>query len=76
MRRVVVLDSGPLGRVANPLATPENDLCSLWLEELLLSGVLVVIPEIADYEVRCELLRANKPESIKVLDALQSTNLA
>src|SRR5262249_49130820 len=72
--RVVVLDSGPLGRVANPLATPENDLCSLWLEELLINGALVVIPEIADYEVRRELLRANKPESIKVLDALQSTN--
>ena len=71
MRRVVVLDAGPLGRLANPLASPENQQCNQWLMDLLARGALVVIPEVADYEVRRELLRANMTASIAQLDALE-----
>ncbi len=36
------------------------------------SGVRVTIPEIADYEVRRELLRANKTAGVRRLDALKA----
>jgi len=66
-----VLDAGPLGRLANPLTSAENARCNQWLRDLLASGASVVIPEIADYEVRRELLRANLVASIAQLDALK-----
>jgi predicted nucleic acid-binding protein len=37
---------------------------------LLISGWRVVLPEICDYEVRRELLRANRPAGVAQLDAL------
>ena len=42
----------------------------LWLESLLDAGVLVRVPEISDYEVRRELLRAGKTEGVARLDRL------
>jgi len=68
MSRVVLLDSGPLGLLANPRGSSETQECTLWLEELVRQGILVKIPEIADYEVRRELLRIDKFKSIKRLD--------
>jgi hypothetical protein len=46
-----------------------------WLQHLLGKGALVLIPEIADYEVRRELLRAEKTASVARLDELQQTPL-
>lgn len=71
MSVIVLLDSGPLGLVTNPGASPESDECSRWLESLLLKGTQVMIPEIADYEIRRELLRANKQEGLARLDDLK-----
>lgn len=68
--RVVVLDSGPLGLVSNPKRSAENLACNKWLQALLASGIRVVIPEIADYEVRRELLRAKRVKGIVGLDRL------
>lgn len=68
MPKVVLLDSGPLGMIAHPRANPE---IAEWLRRQLGSGVRVVIPEIADYEVRRELLRAKKAKSIRRLDELK-----
>ena len=65
MSSVEVLDSGPLGLVTNPTASPINDACNEWLEALSGGGVRVVVPEIADYEVRRELLRIGKAQSIR-----------
>jgi len=70
MTRVVLLDSGPLGLVTNPRVTPETAACSQWLEDLAAHGVRVIVPEIIDYEVRRELLRAGKTTGIARLDAL------
>jgi len=67
---VVLLDSSPLGMVTHPLAENENKLCKEWLKSLLLNGVEVRVPEICDYEVRRELIRANKTNSVQKLDAL------
>ena len=72
MSRVVLLDSGPLGMVTNPRATPLALECQLWLDSLEPKGYKVMLPEIADYEVRRELLRANKLAGTKRLDQLKS----
>jgi predicted nucleic acid-binding protein len=56
--------------VTNPRATEQTDRCTRWLEGLLARGVRVLIPEIADYELRRELLRADKVEGLQRLDAL------
>ena len=70
MSRTVLLDAGPLGLVTNPNLSPVGVLCSGWLQELLTSGVRVIVPEIADYEIRRELLRAHKTAGLAKLDAL------
>lgn len=68
MTRAVLLDSGPLGLLSAPPGHAAG--CTQWLASLLAAGAHVVVPEIADYEVRRELLRANKSKSIARLDAL------
>lgn len=70
MSRVVFLDAGPIGLVTNPKLSPESTLCTRWLQTLITSNIRVIIPEIADYEVRRELLRANKVRGIARLDEL------
>jgi hypothetical protein len=69
---VVLLDAGPLGMVTNPRATPQTDAVASWLEELVRRGTEIVVPEIADYEVRRELLRAGKRRGLAWLDALKA----
>lgn len=71
MTRLIVLDSGPLGMVTNPKAKGLPLACQQWLKFLLQRGERIVIPEIADYEVRRELLRANLLKSLRRLDSLK-----
>jgi len=68
--RVILLDAGPIGLVTNPNRSNESLTCAQWLQILVSSGSRVIIPEIADYEVRRELLRANKVKGIARLDEL------
>lgn len=70
--RVVLLDSGPLGLVSNPRKTLQAEQCNQWLESVLLSSIRVLVPEIVDYEVRRELLRANKVRGIQRLNFLKN----
>ncbi len=70
MSQVVLLDAGPLGLVTNPKRSPQSIACAQWLQSLVGSGTRVILPEIADYEVRRELLRANKEHGLARLDAL------
>ncbi len=70
MNRVIILDSGPLGLITNPKQSPESLACAQWLQTHLTAGNRVIIPEISDYEVRRELLRANKTKGIVRLDDL------
>jgi predicted nucleic acid-binding protein len=67
--RAVLLDAGPLGLVTNPKRSPRSLACAQWLQSLVSGGVRVAVPEIADYEVRRELLRANKTKGLAQLDA-------
>lgn len=68
MSRFVLLDSGPLGLITNPTRTPQVLACNIWLDELLAQGVQVALPEIIDYELRRELLRARKSTGLRRLD--------
>ncbi len=69
---IILLDAGPLGMVSNPRATDAHKRASLWMRYVMRSGHRLVIPEIADYEVRRELLRGNKQESIARLNLLRT----
>jgi predicted nucleic acid-binding protein len=69
---IVLLDSGPLGRVSNPKPKGESKECVDWLEKMIALHVRVLVPEICDYEIRRELLRARKVEGIKRLDELRT----
>ena len=73
MTTVVVLDTGPVGMITNPNASGANRECYQWMESLVSRGVQVWVPEIADYEVRRELLRANKTRGIARLDLLKNS---
>lgn len=68
MSRIVVLDSGPLGMVAHPRPNPQ---IARWLLTLVQTETTIVVPEIADYEVRRELLLQGLAKSIARLDELK-----
>lgn len=70
MSKTVLLDAGPLGLLCAPPNRGNGAACAQWLAGLISAGVRVVVPEIADYEVRRELLRANKTASVTRLDSL------
>ena len=68
MIRQIVLDTGPLGKIAHPRRNPE---VTAWFDHLLAAGYRVILPEIADYEVRRELLLAGLTRSVQRLDRLK-----
>jgi predicted nucleic acid-binding protein len=68
-----LLDTGPLGKITNPKVTPSNTACVRWYQSLTAVGARIIVPEIADYEIRRELLRANKTPGIARLDGLIQT---
>lgn len=70
MTRVIVLDSGPLGMLTNPRAKGETRACHGWFLSLLERGVRFIVPEIADYEVRRNLLLEDLAEAVRRLDEL------
>lgn len=73
MARIVLLDTGPLGLVTHPNAATTNAEAAGWLRELVTAGVAVRVPEICDYELLRELLRAGKTRSVAVLDRYKAT---
>ncbi len=73
MSIVVFLDAGPLAMVTHRGGVDEADACKSWLSTLLAQENRIVVPEIADYETRRELLRAGKIHSVARLDALEAT---
>jgi len=67
---VILLDAGPLGLVTNPKRSPQSLACAQWLQLVVNRDARIILPKIADYEVRRELLRANKTKGIAQLNAL------
>jgi predicted nucleic acid-binding protein len=70
VKQVVFLDSGPLGLVVHPKADKSRS-CVEWLLSCLRAGMRICLPEIADYEVRRELLRLESVSSLAKLDELK-----
>jgi len=64
----VVLDSGPLSLLCHPRNPPHAAACRQWLAALRAAGRRVIIPELADYEVRREFIRRNSRRALSILD--------
>jgi len=56
--------------ITNPNLSDEGISCAKWLLSHINKGNQINIPEIVDYEVRRELLRANKVKGLARLDEL------
>ena len=65
---VVMLDTGPLGKLAHP--RPRADITE-WFNRLEGANVIVIVPEIADFAVRRSLLAAGLVTARKALDRLK-----
>jgi predicted nucleic acid-binding protein len=72
MGRLIVLDAGPVWLAIKPPGHPEGERCRAWLSRLAWGGDRVVIPTIADYECRRELMRRDATASIRRLDRLRT----
>jgi predicted nucleic acid-binding protein len=73
MTHLLVLDASVVGAITNPKQT--NAIvrdCQIWFRRSLARQSIFVLPEIADYEIRRELLRGKKINGLKKLDELKS----
>src|SRR6266540_2646566 len=73
MNRVIFLDAGPLGLVTNPARSAAVRAIHDWLDAVLLAGHRIVVPAVADFEVRRELERLEKRAGLARLDAFNAT---
>jgi hypothetical protein len=64
----ILLDASPLSAISHPQASLE---IVSWFFTHLKNGHQIIVSELADYEVRRELIRAGKQRGIQRLDALQ-----
>ena len=68
------MDTSPLSLLCQrPAKSPEVFACHQWIKSLAASNWDIYLPEIADYEVRRELVRLGYTASIVRLDKLQSS---
>lgn len=70
MSKVILLDAGPLGRIAHP--KPNKDLTE-WMRKELVSGTIFMFSEVTDFEVRRSFVLHNLTDSIQRLDELGNT---
>ena len=64
-----MLDSGPLGLLSQPNASPQVQAINGWLLDCLTNGDVVLVPAIVYYEIRRELIRAQKSTGLARLNA-------
>ena len=70
--RHILLDSFPLGLVSAPARNTNAIAITNWTTDCLAAGNRLYIPEVIDYELRRELLRAGKVNSVKKLDGFKT----
>jgi len=68
----ILLDSYPLSLASSPARIPDAAALTDWTKKCLASGHEIYIPEVIDYELRRELLRAGKINSVRRLDGLRT----
>ncbi len=69
MSERILLDTGPLGEVAHPRAAKAT---AQWFIAMLRADCEVIVPEIADYELRRNLILEGLHESLQRLDQIKS----
>jgi len=70
---IVFLDTNILGAVVNPqVKSPDVQAIKQWAEAMQDAGHLLVVPAIADYEIRRELHRLKATVSLAALDLFNS----
>ncbi len=67
---IIALDTSIIGIVTNPKSSPNSFACTAWLKTKLANGDALFVPEICDYEIRRELIRAKKLPGLARLNAL------
>jgi predicted nucleic acid-binding protein len=72
MSRTIFLDTGPLGVLTNPKKPPDTLDALRWAANHIRAGNQLMVPSIADYEVRRELERLKGATGIASLDAWNS----
>lgn len=70
--RHLLLDSSPLGLLSSPVPNAQVAAISGWAISCLTAGDRLYIPEVTDYELRRELLRAGKSAGLAKLSGLQT----
>lgn len=65
----LVLDETPLSLLTQTTGHAQGDACKAWYARLDRAGSRFYVPEVADYELRRELLRSGKTASLLRLDA-------
>jgi predicted nucleic acid-binding protein len=68
--RLIILDSGPLGILTVSPTHQTAAPCHAWLAALEAVGAIIVIPAVADYEVRRGLIFKTAPAKLRNLNAL------
>ena len=68
----ILLDTGPLGMITNRPGNPECQAIQQWSNTL---SDRILLPEISDYELRRELIRAKKLRGLRQLDQLKTSIL-
>lgn len=68
----VFLDAGPLGILTNPKLPDETLRALQWVLDMEAAGHRFIVPAVADYEVRRELIRAGKVKGIAALNAFNT----
>ncbi len=74
MARLILLDCGPLGLIIRAPGKPQVSRCLTWLNTVMANAAIVVIREIAHYEVRRELIRIRAAGSLRRLDYALDTS--
>ena len=69
---IIFLDAGPLGMLTSPAATAKNTQIKEWMDSQIDKGAEIVVPEIADYEVRRGLVLENLSAGLSRLNAFTS----
>jgi len=68
----ILLDSYPLGLISTPQRSNAPIAIAQWTKACLAAGHEIYIPEVIDYELRRELLRAEKTRSVQELNSLRT----
>ena len=69
MSRAIFLDTGPLGVLTNPKKPAETVEALRWAAGHIRAGNRLLVPSIADFEVRRELVRLGRAAGVASLDA-------